>query len=37
VYDAAYLHLAFELEAELATGDKAFPKAARAEGLIVHD
>jgi predicted nucleic acid-binding protein len=37
LYDAAYLHLAIELEAELVTGDKALARAARAEGLIVHD
>ena len=37
VYDAAYLHLALELEAELATSDRALARAARAEGLVVHD
>lgn len=34
--DAAYLHLAIELEAELVTGDQALARAARAEGLVVH-
>lgn len=37
VYDAAYLHLALELDAELVTGDRAMARAARAEGLVVHD
>ena len=37
VYDAAYLQLAIWLEAELATRDKALARAARAEGLVVHD
>ncbi|MFN8622077.1 MAG: type II toxin-antitoxin system VapC family toxin [Chloroflexota bacterium] len=37
LYDAAYLHLAIELEAELVTGDRALARAARAEGLVVHD
>lgn len=37
VYDAAYLQLAIHLEAELATRDKALARAARAEGLVVHD
>jgi predicted nucleic acid-binding protein len=37
VHDAAYLHLALELDAELATNDKALAKAARAEGVVVHD
>lgn len=37
LYDAAYLHLAIELDAELVTGDKALARAARAEGLVVHD
>ncbi len=37
VHDAAYLQLAIFLEAELATQDKALARAARAEGLVVHD
>lgn len=37
VYDAAYLQLALFLEAELATRDRALARAARAEGLVVHD
>jgi predicted nucleic acid-binding protein len=37
VYDAAYLQLAIFLEAELATRDKALARAAREEGLVVHD
>jgi len=37
VYDAAYLQLALHLEAELATRDKALARAARAEGLVVHE
>lgn len=36
-YDAAYLQLAMRLDAELATQDKALARAARAEGLVVHD
>jgi predicted nucleic acid-binding protein len=36
-YDAAYLQLALHLDAELATQDKALARAARAEGLVVHD
>jgi len=37
VYDAAYVQLALELDAELATQDKAMARAARAEGVVVHD
>lgn len=37
VYDAAYVQLALDLDAELATQDRAMAKAARAEGLVVHD
>lgn len=37
VHDAAYLQLAIFLEADLATQDKALARAARAEGLVVHD
>ena len=36
VYDAAYLQLALDCEAEIATQDLALGQAAAAEGLIVH-
>lgn len=36
VYDAAYLQLALDCEAELATQDRALGRAAAAEGLVVH-
>jgi predicted nucleic acid-binding protein len=35
VYDAAYLALAVELEADLATRDRSLAGAAEAEGLVV--
>ena len=37
VYDAAYLQLALDCEAEIATLDGALARAAAAEGLIVHE
>ncbi len=36
VYDAAYLQLALDCEAEMATLDHALGRAAEAEGLVVH-
>jgi predicted nucleic acid-binding protein len=36
VYDAAYLQLALDCEAEIATQDQALGRAAAAEGLVVH-
>ncbi len=36
VYDAAYLQLALDCDAEIATQDPALGKAAAAEGLVVH-
>jgi len=36
VYDAAYLQLALDCEAEIATLDQALGRAAAAEGLVVH-
>ena len=36
VYDAAYLQLALDCEAEIATQDRALGRAAAAEGLVVH-
>lgn len=37
VYDALYLHLALDLDAPLATLDRALATAARAEGIEVID
>jgi len=37
VYDAAYLSMAMDLEAELATRDRALARAARTEGIVVID
>ena len=37
VYDAAYLSMAMDLEAELATRDRVLARAARAEGVEVID
>jgi predicted nucleic acid-binding protein len=36
IYDAAYLHLALDVDGELATYDRALADAARAEGVLVR-
>jgi predicted nucleic acid-binding protein len=36
VYDAAYLHLALDVDGELATYDQALARAAESEGVVVR-